>query len=51
VDAKLSCQVLYDPGRHVRRVAQEGSQKPHGTELQGEAQAVVIAAPDGNQST
>ena len=38
-------KVRHDDRGHVSRVAQEGAQKAHRAQLQGEPQSVVVAAP------
>jgi hypothetical protein len=44
-DAELRRQVRRDRPRHVGRVGQERPQEPDGAELNGEPEAVVLAAP------
>ncbi len=49
LDAELDGHEGDGLGRHVRRLLQEGAQKPDGAELDGEAQPHVLAAAPGDE--
>ncbi len=50
-DAQLPGEVGHDSRGDLGQVGQEGAQEPHGPELHGEPEAVVIAPASGDEAT
>ena len=51
VDAQLPGEVGHDSRGDFGQVGQEGAQKPHGPDLRGEPETVVIAPAPGDEAT
>ena len=49
-DAELAVEMCDDARRDLGQVGQEGAQEPHGTELYGEPETVVIAPALGDET-
>ena len=50
VDVKLSCQTVYNAGRHITEVVQERTQKPGCAKLDCESQSAVVASMKVNDT-